>query len=126
MLLFWLAACAYHDAPVQDGVRMSFSQTEGKSITTVADPILQVWVKTISDSRCPIGLYCIWGGEASVTFEVVSSEYSLKVFSLKIGESIVFTDNQRSYKLTLKDVTPFPSTTNANEVKTAMFTLEKL
>jgi len=120
LFLVCMAACTYNDAAIQNGLHISFSQGQGKSVSA-GDPSFQILIEKISDSRCPIGLYCIWGGEASVTFQIVSSEYVLK-----IGESKIFSDNQRSYKLILKDVTPFPSTTNMNAEKKAVFTLEKL
>lgn len=120
LFLVCLAACQYHDASVQSALRLNFSEAQGKPITT-GDPSFQVLVVAISDSRCPSYVYCIWAGVATVSFQIGVNE-----FLLKIGESKIFSVGQKNYKLTLKDVTPYPNGGNEGEEKKAVFILEKI
>jgi hypothetical protein len=112
--------CEYHDSPVLNTLRTDFSASSGSTVTTGL-PSFQVLVVSISDSRCPSDVVCIWGGIASVTFLIESNE-----FSLLIGQTKTFSVGQKNYELKLEDVTPYPNTKVANQEKKAVFILKPL
>lgn len=82
---------------------------------------IPVKVVSIEDSRCPMDAICVWEGEAKVAFKASNFQ-----FTVSIGGSHQFEIGSAKYKLTLTDVTPYPSSTNQNERKKAVYTLEKL
>lgn len=66
--------------------------------------------EVVSDSRCPIDLYCITGGTVIGSFTVHTGDKSL-VVSLKLGDLNRPTDNQTSigdYVITLLEINPAP------------------
>ncbi len=108
---------------IQKGIGVNLVAYPGDSVT-IRDQQAQfsVEVLEISDSRCPIGLLCIWGGEASVKFKIESN-----VFLMKISESKDFTIDQRNFRITLKDVAPYPVYQNDNTKKQhAVFVVERI
>lgn len=115
-----VSACQNQNSPAPNSLRTNFSAVEGNTITT-GFPSFQVLVVSIYDSRCPSDVVCIWGGMASVTFQVGTDE-----FSLMISQSKKFSVGEKNYELTLNDVTPYPSSKTANEEKKAVFTLKRL
>lgn len=82
---------------------------------------LKVKIMEIKDSRCLSDVVCVQAGWASANFEIMG----VPSFSLKVGESQVFSFNGRSLKLTLADVVPFPSTTNQAQQKEAVFMITR-
>lgn len=62
-----LAACAgatSHDEPAQ--VQTLTLQAGDK--VSLGDGVLR-YVRTANDSRCPVGVQCVWAGDAEVMFE---------------------------------------------------------
>ena len=117
--------CEYNSLPIQTGIGVRLVASQGDAVT-IRDQLTKspfsVEVLEISDSRCPIGLLCIWGGEASVKFKIESN-----VFLLKVGESKDFTIDQRNFRITLKDVAPYPVYQNDNTKKQhAVFVVERI
>jgi len=82
-----------------------------------------VFVKLISDSRCPEGTQCIWAGE--VIFEVAAYEngklVEQKQFTLNIKNqeeiSIWFASHLPESKETLKEIDVLPHPKNGEETK---------
>jgi len=115
--------CEYNGMSIQKGIGVNLVAYPGDSVT-IRDQQAQfsVEVLEISDGRCPIGLLCIWGGEASVKFKIESN-----VFLMKISESKDFTIDQRNFRITLKDVAPYPVYQNDNTKKQhAVFVVERI
>ena len=70
---------------------------------------LSIKVLNINDSRCPIGVVCIWQGEATVTLEVKETSS----FDEAIGSVVLSTfhqpvDTVSGYIFRLIDVLPYP------------------
>ena len=86
-----------------------------------AETTVNVTVTNIADSRCPSDAVCVHGGWVTVDFQTEETN-----FSLKVGESKEFTSGSQTYKLTLLDVTPYPTTGNSNEEKKAVFVVEAI
>lgn len=96
----------------------------GQDITIKAD--------SISDSRCPKNVQCVWGGNARVGFTLSSSTASKKD-TLCVGDCRTtkgsvdtLTLGSDRYQVTLVDVTPYPATTDPNPKAEAVFKVVKL
>jgi hypothetical protein len=77
---------------------------------------LKVSVESISDSRCPTNVQCIWAGEAGVNLNIKSRQDSTKII-LKISpaknsqpDTLAFSLNQTAYQAILYSVNPYPDT----------------
>ena len=86
----------------------------------IAEIPLSIRVLTITDSRCPSDVVCVWAGQASVVFKIDST-----TFKLLIGKVKEF-DILKHLKITLINVIPHPTSTNGDEKKGAVFVVEKL
>jgi hypothetical protein len=98
----------------------ALNTTAGTNETVVVEGI-NVTVVNIEDSRCPSDVVCIWDGVAVVDFKTEGL-----TCSLMIGESKEFSSAGSSFRLTLIDITPFPSLHNPGGKKEAIFTLDMI
>jgi len=62
----------------------------------------------VSDSRCPIGLLCFWGGEVSVRFDLIIGRDDHYCFVLSNLASFVNDTIIGNLKFRLADVVPYP------------------
>ena len=90
---------------------------------------IDVQVTAITDSRCPVDAICVWEGRAEVTFKIEGIEPVI----LCLGNAASCTANpyefsvaDKKYSLTLKEVTPVPSSINQGEEKKASFVVEEV
>jgi len=102
----------------QPGKNIALHQSESILITEVP---LHVSVLAISDSRCPADVECFWAGQASADFKIDGI-----TFQLLVGQAKEFDIPGKHLELTLIDVIPYPTTTNGNEKKSAVFVIERL
>ncbi|GAA4290134.1 hypothetical protein GCM10023163_03150 [Aestuariibaculum suncheonense] len=69
-------------------------------------------VDSVSDSRCPINVNCVWEGNAAVYFTLSSKHedipFTLNTFSNFKQDTII-----NGITFSLVDVLPYPDTTNA-------------
>ncbi|CCH01008.1 hypothetical protein FAES_2999 [Fibrella aestuarina BUZ 2] len=88
-----------------------------------------VKVDSLSDSRCPINAICIWGGNV-VLRAVLTKDTDTKSVRLTLGPDPANPTNKRpdstgvvlggtTYKVVLRDVTPFPGS-GSTEPKQAL------
>jgi len=71
------------------------------------DNSLKISIREINDSRCPADVVCIWQGETVVKIEIESPQNS--TVSLKLYEDPI--DTIGNYSFELKDVSPYPVST---------------
>ncbi len=127
----WCMACAsakdtsVSPSVVGDQVTLAVNQS-GQLASGVV-----VRVDSIFDNRCPINDICITGGQANAKL-LVSKGTDQMVARLIVGrlyytQGIVYQDSTgvkfggQTYKIILRDVIPYPNTTNAaNTVKQAI------
>lgn len=117
-----LLGCQYNDVKQQVDLGSKIASHQNESVlirdARVKDSF-RTSVISISDSRCPSDVYCVWAGQASVNFEIGANS-----FSLLLHESKYFTIGAQTLRITLDDVVPYPSTTNVQEDKQAVFTIQ--
>ena len=93
---------------------------------------INLQVIDITESRCPSDVVCVRFGEAEVKVGVSGIEEILKTLDLCVGDcpqrnrGVIIADtvaveiDGKDYAVILKDVVPFPSTTNQNLPKEAI------
>ena len=135
LILSILFGCASNDlaiAPAEGILNKPATGREDQSIIyeISADENLTIHVVKIEEARCPSDVQCIWQGYVKVTFQIGDvSEVELitpKFAGSNISENYEFASGGRNYKLTLKNVTPYPTTKNFEEAKSVEFVLELL
>jgi len=93
---------------------------------------INLQVLEIAESRCPSDVVCVRFGEAMVTVGVSGIEEIIKTLDLCIGDcpqrnkGVIIADTAaveidgKNYAVILKDVVPYPMTTNQNVPKEAI------
>ncbi len=95
--------------------------------TVTKDNLTLKFVSVIEDSRCPVGVNCIWAGNAKVQIEISSKKGISQTFELNtdLQPQIVAFDG---FEIKLQNLTPHPkaeTTTNPNSY-TSVFAIRKL
>ncbi|HTJ51641.1 MAG TPA: hypothetical protein VL443_19410 [Cyclobacteriaceae bacterium] len=137
ILLIIATACSTDDDANKDVSavsRFNFGQSievKSNSLARVAFfsgiQSIDIQVTSIGDSRCPSDVVCIWEGEANVTFKINGIDQPVTLCTWNrsyCNNPYEFTVDKVHYKLTLKDVIPYPTTTNGNEERKAKFVVE--
>lgn len=87
----------------------------------------QTTLTELSDSRCPSDVVCFTGGNISLTVVLTDATgpqtARLGYVKSYAQDSVQVTLNSQTYWLRLLTVTPYPSTKNGNQVKTAVLRL---
>ncbi len=65
-----LAACSSQPAGSSVSLGQEFSLAPGQSAAIVGEPLKMRFQEVVNDSRCPIGVTCIWEGEVSSLVEI--------------------------------------------------------
>lgn len=93
--------CEFTACPSPDATSAKIVTTMGQVMTGLNVSVTPKQI--ISDSRCPIGVQCIWAGTVEVR-TVLATQVSHGEHTLKLGEPITF----GNYWVTLIDVMPAP------------------
>jgi len=94
--------------------------TIGESVAVRGTP-LHIYLNAISDSRCPIGVQCIWQGEAATVLTITGAG-TARPDTLKLNtapKTVMYGD----YRVTLVDVLPLPRASQENAQKSATITV---
>lgn len=73
------------------------------------DEVLNFTITEINDSRCPSDVVCVWQGEALVNIEIKSPQPG--TITLSTHDNLI--DTLGSYSYELKNVSPYPVSTEA-------------
>lgn len=108
ILLILAFSCKKEQETVPFGTNQELTLKTGDVLNSKPDN-LSIKVLKISDSRCPIGVVCIWQGEATVTLEVKE----ISSFDEAIGTVVLSTvhqpvDTMSNFIFRLIDVLPYP------------------
>lgn len=102
--LFTLAACARItgnvDYPVTVELKHGASRTVDSGLTIR-------FLSVLNDSRCPIGVQCVWAGNAEIELELTGSV--IESVGLNTGSQFPRTYTFEGYTVTLQDLKPQPS-----------------
>jgi hypothetical protein len=103
ILLFLAFSCKKEQETASLGLSREFTLKAGDICTSKTDN-LSVKVLKITDSRCPIGVVCIWQGEATVFLEVKESS----TYNVTLSTFHQPVDTVNNYIFRLIDVLPYP------------------
>lgn len=126
-------ACTTNDlsvVPVEGVLNKPAVGREDQSVVfkVSQDQNLNILVQKIEEARCPSDVQCISAGYVKVIFQisdVADIELITPTFAgSNADEKSEFTYNKHHYRITLKNVTPYPSTVNYEETKSVEFLLE--
>jgi hypothetical protein len=75
---------------------------------------LTVTLQKIADSRCPKDVLCIWAGAAAADVQLQDSTGVTVSRTLWLGNLVNVPMGGKTYRLTLKDITPYPRISDLN------------
>lgn len=88
---------------------------------------VQATLTELSDSRCPSGLVCFAAGTIAATVELTDGHapqtVRLGYQKYYAADSVRVTLNQQNYWVRVLDVTPYPSSKNATQLRVATLRL---
>lgn len=99
------------------GIEKSF-QIDGEYLSS--DNSLKFSISDINDSRCPSDVVCVWEGKADVTIKVESPQPGTIVLSTY--DNLI--DTVGNFSFELKDVSPYPISTETIELEEYNLTLK--
>jgi len=123
------------DSPVLITLNQQFEAQEAELVTLELagdQGYIELQVLEINESRCPSDVVCVRFGEAMVEVGVTGTQEILKILDLCIGDcpqrggEVIITDtvsveiDNISYAVILKDVVPYPTTSNQDQAKQAI------
>lgn len=114
----FFAGGVINSAP-QDGERLSIC--EGQQKVSDAGKMTIKFVSVMEDSRCPVGVNCVWAGNAKVQVTISKGESPEKTYelnsTLKPQSITAF-----GYEIKLADLSPKPGEKGKEASKTAVAT----
>ena len=119
--------------------KQEFSMQAGEQVLLsggTAPRKLHLTLQQLNDSRCPANATCVHYGAASVLLSLSNSQGRNDTVELCIGacsnepprhtHTVTIKVGQTSYKITLKEIKPFPGLEKFGDVKQAVLVVEKL
>lgn len=95
------ATVAAAQTPAEIQVKIGSEKRESRSRITVR------FVSVVEDSRCPVGVDCVWAGNAQIRVKVRRGAGSWKTVKLNTGKGEQ-TVRISGYEIRLKSLTPAP------------------
>ncbi len=100
------AACASNPAAPSVPLNDQFTLAPGQSAAVADTPLRVTFLNVSGDSRCPADAICIQGGDAVVHIRATAS--TAAEYELHTGDSSRASAMHANYRITLKDVQPYP------------------
>ncbi len=90
-------------------LRREFKVKPGQQVSVKGTKLRIKFVVVENDSRCPIGVTCVWAGNAAVKFKVSNGKDS-KTVTLNTSSVSSFSNEveYRGYKISLVTLSPYP------------------
>ncbi|WP_223834185.1 hypothetical protein [Spirosoma profusum] len=134
--LITIASCKSGDSLSNDQVPPADKVSLGLDQSARIGSQIVVRVESIQDSRCPANVTCVWAGQAKVQVNL-SKDTDSKTVQLILGQDLQNKENKRPdstgvtlanevYKVVLREVSPYPETTQTTEPKKAVVQVTKL
>lgn len=97
--------------PINCTFGIPFQLEEGQTLFLENGKIKIQSLGVLEDSRCPLDLDCVWGGEVIVGFKITENGKNISNFNLSISEIQKESSFRRidRYLINLRDVVPHPS-----------------
>jgi hypothetical protein len=108
LFLFLLGACKKEQETAPFGTDQELTLKTGDVRSSKSDN-LKIKVLKIGDSRCPIGVVCIWQGEATVNLAVIeTSSFDEAIGTIELSTFHHPVDTVSNFIFKLIDVLPYP------------------
>jgi hypothetical protein len=117
LIIFLLvASCQKAPSEVSDQIiNKSFKLGIGESVTIKPDNVQIGFDTVISDSRCPIGVVCLWEGESQIKISLIKSRTTIIYGEIPIRGYVTAKDtcchkyiDLDGYRITLMQLDPYP------------------
>lgn len=105
-LLFAAAACASSPSAPSVPLNAEFTLAPGETRAIADTPLRITFLRVSNDSRCPADAVCIQGGDAVVQVRATTSTSA--EYDLHTGDASRASATHGRYRITLKDVQPYP------------------
>lgn len=124
--------CSTNSTDIADSNAVYTMAVNESKILKLESKDIILLLKSIADSRCPIGAQCIWAGEVLVEIDISYDNGSIPVRLCGNKKCIggwaqadTIAINLRRYEINLKEVTPFPGA-KSTASKKATFTIKPI
>lgn len=117
LLLFILLGFA-HEPTSNNKVDLGkeFNIKKGQEVVVRAEKLSITFKSVSSDSRCPTGVQCVWGGNAAIEIEVSKGKTAPLVATLNTSLEPKGID-YRGFKVRLVALNPYPKVNQPNDPK---------
>jgi hypothetical protein len=88
-----------------------FTVRVGQTVTISGEQLSLTFAKVTEDSRCPIGVVCIWEGNAQIAVTLSTPPNAPETILLNTNPSFPTTGTYLDYTVTLVDLKPYPRST---------------
>lgn len=124
-----LAQCTKEEEPtIALGQKIELQAQQSARVATASAPV-QLTITKLTDSRCPVGVYCFQSGWADVEVELRDKAGAVQQAALCLGgclnDSAAVVLNAEPYWLRLTAVVPYPSATARLGPQTATLYLSR-
>jgi hypothetical protein len=69
-----LAACSPQPNEINANLGEEFSLIPGQSASIMGEPLAIRFLEVVNDSRCPIGVICVWEGQVTCLVEIIYAD----------------------------------------------------
>ena len=80
----------------------------GRKIAIQKEDLVVRFISVLKDSHCPIGVRCIWEGDAEILIEVADGRGDTKSFTLHTSQRFKQEETINQYKFQLISLKPYP------------------
>ncbi len=115
LMVLGLISCESENPCESYQLGKSFEIQVGETIAFCTEPITLSFSKVTEDSRCPENVVCIWQGlaEVEVFISVNATEETFLLSTYPTFRNIPSEVTFGNYKISLKEVIPYPNTTKS-------------
>ena len=103
-----VALAAAAAATAQPSIGKPFDLKVGASVTIGTEGLVVGFDELVSDSRCAIGLLCIWEGDASAQLWAKLPQETRQDFQLHTHYDFKWKFSYGDYEITLVGIAPYP------------------
>jgi len=80
-----LAACSRQANEINAKLGQEFSLIPGQNASVTGEPLAIRFLEVVNDSRCPIGVICVWEGQVTCLVEITYADTKNRVTLTKLG-----------------------------------------
>jgi hypothetical protein len=94
--------------PATASIGQPFELRLGESVQVDSDDLTVLFDQVVADSRCPVGIDCVWEGDAVVQLRLDKAKNGTSFVQLHTSTSSPTDASYREYRVRLEKLTPRP------------------